>query len=205
MGRFLAVIALAVPMMPLAHAGGGPLGIDHTITYDNSGIWTRSNQLSLQDGVIATELVGALWLGGESPVGRTFWQSIDASVFSGASVQVLKYAFSRARPSQGQNPDAWFQGSCCQSFPSGEVALQASFVSPFIVDYRTEHPWVWALELLPAYDSAARLKTQDHWQTDVLAGWAIGSAFGYYAATRESPFFLSIVPHGFMVGLHASF
>jgi hypothetical protein len=29
------------------HAGGGPLGIDHVLSYDNSGIWKRSNQQAL--------------------------------------------------------------------------------------------------------------------------------------------------------------
>ena len=62
------------------------------------------------------------------------------------------------------------QGRCCDSFPSGEVTLQASFVTPFIANYARDYPWVWALEALPAYDALARLKTQEHWQTDVIAG-----------------------------------
>ena len=71
----------------------------------------------------------------------------------------LKDAFGRARPSQGNNPNLWFQGSGHQSFPSGEVTLQASFVTPFIVNYAADNPWVWALEALPAYDAVARVKS----------------------------------------------
>lgn len=64
---------------------------------------------------------------------------------------------------------------------------------------------MWALEILPAYDAVARVKQGAHWQTDVIAGWALGSAFGYFEAKNKSPFFLSIMPHGVFVGLHSGF
>ena len=67
--------------------------------------------------------------------------------------------------------------------------------------YADRQPWVWALEILPAYDAVARVKQGAHWQTDVIAGWALDTGFGYFAAKNESPFVLSILPHGFMVGL----
>jgi hypothetical protein len=34
-----------------AWAGGGPFGIDHRVTYDDSGIWNRSIQKNLAMGV----------------------------------------------------------------------------------------------------------------------------------------------------------
>ncbi|HVA55901.1 MAG TPA: phosphatase PAP2 family protein [Gammaproteobacteria bacterium] len=191
--------------IPLIVGVGNLLGIDHRLNYTDSGIWKRSSQLDLEYGVVLTEIGGALWYGGESRVGRTFWQSIDASAFSALTVQVLKYSFSRARPYQSASPNHWFQGSCCQSFPSGEVTLQASFVTPFILEYHQQDPWVWGLEALPLYDALARMKTQGHWQTDVLSGWALGTAFGIFAHNRKMPFFLSVMPHGIMVGWHTSF
>ncbi len=191
--------------IPLIVGVGGLIGIDHRLPDDNSGIWKRSNQLDLEYGVILTEIGGALWYGGESRIGRTFWQSIDASTFSALTVQALKYGFSRARPYQSASPNHWFQGSCCQSFPSGEVTLQASFVTPFILEYHQQDPWVWGLEALPLYDALARMKTQGHWQTDVLSGWALGTAFGVFAHNRNIPFFLSVMPHGMMLGWHTSF
>lgn len=191
--------------IPLIVGAGNLLGIDHRLNNDNSGIWKRSNQLDLEYGVVLTEIGGALWLGGENRLGHTFWQSMDATTFSAMTVQVLKYSFSRARPSQTSSPNQWFQGSCCQSFPSGEVTLQASFVTPFILEYNQDHPWVWSLEALPLYDALARMKTQGHWQTDVLSGWALGTAFGFFAHNRNTPFFLSVMPHGVMVGWQTSF
>lgn len=184
-------------------AAGGPLGIDHRLPYDDSGVWARRDQLLLEKATIVTELGGALWLGGDDPLGRTYWQSVDASAFTAASVEIMKHAFGRERPSQTDDPNQWFKGG--QSFPSGEVGLQASFVTPLIAEYSQDHPWVWSLELLPAYDAVARMKTQGHWQTDVLAAWGLGTAWGIYAHDRQMPFFLSLMPHGIAIGLHATF
>ncbi len=184
-------------------AASGPLGIDHRLPYDDSGIWKRSDQLFLAKAVIVTEVGGALWLGGEDRLGQTYWRTVDASAFSAISVELMKHAFGRERPSQTGDPNQWFKGG--QSFPSGEVALQASFVTPLIAEYSQDHPWVWGLEILPAYDAVARMKTQGHWQTDVLAGWAVGTAWGLYAHDRKSPFFLGVMPHGIVIGLHLSF
>ncbi|HVC00858.1 MAG TPA: phosphatase PAP2 family protein [Steroidobacteraceae bacterium] len=188
-----------------AHAGGGPIGIDHEWSLDQSGIWARSNQTALEFGVVAVEAAGSLWFGNDNRIGHTFWQSADASIIAGLGATALKYTFSRARPYQGRGPNAWFQGSCCQSFPSGEVTLQASFVTPFIVNYRKDHPWVWALEALPVYDAIARMKSQAHWQTDVLAGYVLGSAVGYWSTTRHVPIMVEILPRGLSVGFYKRF
>ena len=200
---FLLAIVLSLPCA--ANAGGGPLGIDHRLSFDDSGIWARHNQLALEYGVIAVEAGGALALGANDPFGRTLWQTIDASVASALVAQAAKYAFSRERPGPGNDPNAWFKGRCCQSFPSGEVTLQAAFVTPIIANEHAEHPWVWALEALPVYDAIARMKVQAHWQTDVLAGFALGTGFGILATKRETPFFVSILPGGVTAGIHASF
>lgn len=186
-------------------AGGGPLGIDHQLNYDNSGIWKRGNQLALQNVLIAGEVVGAIWEGGESRFGRTCWQSIDSTVLSGVSAQVLKLAFSRSRPSEGNDPNDFFAGHGHESFPSGEVTLVSSVVTPFVLEYGSDHPAVYALELLPVYDAIARMKVQAHWQTDVLAGFLIGTAAGYFAHAHGSPVILGVLPHGFTVGLRHEF
>ena len=200
---FLAL--LLVGAKDCAHADGGPLGIDHAWALDQSGIWARHYQTALQFSVIAVEVGGALWLGNDDRLGHTFWQTIDSSVVAGIASEALKLTFSRARPNQGNDPDKWFQGRCCESFPSGEVTLQASFVTPLIVNYRNDTRWIWALELLPLYDSIARLKSQAHWQTDVLAGWALGSAVGYWSASRKTPIFVQVLPRGVSIGLSKRF
>ena len=181
-------------------AGGGPLGIDKVVTFDQSGIWSRHNQVLLESLTFLTIAGGALWEGGESRLGKTYWQAVDSVVLSTALSTAGKYAFERSRPSQSSNPDLWRQGNGHYSFPSGEVTFIASAITPFVIEYGRDNPWVYALELLPAYDGIARVKSRAHWQTDVLAGWALGTATGYYASTRSSPFMLSVMPRAVHVG-----
>jgi hypothetical protein len=196
--RILAISMLATPM---AHAGSGPFGIDHEWSFNQSGIWARKYQTGLEVGVITVEVGGALWLGNDDTAGHVFWQSIDASVVAGVTSFALKKATGRARPGQGNNPSAWFKGNCCESFPSGEVTLQASFVTPFIAHYAHDHPLVWALEILPVYDGMARMKSQAHWQSDVIAAWLLGTGAGYWATTRSVPLSVQILPGGVSVGI----
>lgn len=188
-----------------ADAGGGPLGIDHEWTLDQSGIWARKYQNALEYGVVAVEVAGSLWLGNDNELGHTLWQTVDATVISGVGAQLLKYGFGRARPTQGNNPNAWFKGSHHQSFPSGEVTVQASFVTPLIVNYARQNPWIWSLEILPVYDAVARMKSQAHWQSDVTAGWALGTAIGYWSTTRDPPLSVQILPGGLSVGFYKRF
>src|SRR6185437_2681689 len=196
--------ALLAAHTPAALAGGGPLGIDSRLSYDNSGIWARSNQDALIDSMVALVGVGALWEGGDDRLGKTFWQSVDAGVFSGVAATALKYVFSRERPSQTSDPNRWFTGHG-QSFPSGEVTTTSSLVTPFVLEYGRDHPAVYALELLPIYDGIARLKARGHWQTDVLAGFALGTAAAYFLHRPGTPIILSVLPHGFEIGFRKEF
>ncbi|MCP1373940.1 phosphatase PAP2 family protein [Dyella lutea] len=181
-------------------AAGGPFGIDHRLHYDNSGIWKRNNQLALMYGSILTVGVGALALGDNDKLGDTFWRSVDSMVITGVAATGMKYTFRRERPSQTASPDQWFKSSHAQSFPSGEVAAISAAVTPFIVNYGDEHPAVYALALLPAYDAVARMKVRGHWQSDVLVGAALGTGIGIWSAKRKSPLILSWLPGGFQVG-----
>ncbi|MEJ2345192.1 MAG: phosphatase PAP2 family protein [Gammaproteobacteria bacterium] len=197
--------ALLLSAVPGAYAAGGPLGIDHKLAYDNSGIYKRSYQKDLIVGMIVGETAGALWEGNNTRLGHTLWQSVDASILGGVSSSALKLIFTRARPSQTNDPNKFFQGGKHYSFPSGEVTTVAAIVTPLIAEYHTDHPWVYALEALPLYDAVARMKVHGHWQTDVLAGWALGTALGLYAHSRKTPLTLEVLPGGFAVGLRTRF
>ena len=196
--RLCAVLFALAPCVACA-------GIDHEWSLDENGIWARKYQTGIEYGVIAVEISGALWFGNDNELGHTMWQTLDSSIISGLTADVLKRATGRARPEQGNNPNAWFRGSCCESFPSGEVTLQASFVTPFIVNYARENPWIWGLEVLPVYDAIARLKSQAHWQTDVIAGWALGTGVGYWTSTWKTPLTVRVLPGGLSIGLSKRF
>src|SRR4249919_632260 len=206
--RFLTCLfVLLTTLSPsCAFAGGGPFGIDHLVTYDDSGIWNRKYQKQLAAGAALTVIGGALFADNDSRMGRTFDQSLDAMVLTGATTTVMKYAFSRPRPSEDSNPDDFFKGDGHKSFPSGEVAEISAVVTPFIAEYHEDHPAVWALALLSTYDAMARVKVNGHWQSDVIVGAAIGVAWGIWAHKRKSPWIMGALPHhGVMVAYEKRF
>lgn len=209
-GKFLqrmtaAICGTASIFCSCAVAGGGPLGLDHKLTYDNDGPISRGVQLLVEDMTLVTIVGGALWEGGNSRLGKTSWQALDASALGVASSTALKGVFTRSRPMQSDNPDLWFQGKGHYSFPSGEVTFVTAAITPFVLEYGEDHPAVYALELLPVYDAIARMKVSGHWQTDVLAGFALGTAAGYLAHRQDSPWMLKALPGGAAVGLKVRF
>lgn len=183
-----------------AQAGSGLLGIDHRLHYDNSGIWKRSNQHALIYGTLIAVGGGAIAFGDDNKLGDTFWRSIDALLVTSAATTAMKYTFQRERPSETSDPDRFFKGSHAKSFPSGEVAAMSAAVTPFIVNYGEDHPAIYALALLPAYDAVARMKTHGHWQSDVLVGAAVGAGIGVWSARRSSSLSVGWLPGGFSVG-----
>lgn len=183
-----------------AFAAGGPLGIDHRLHYDNHGIWKLGVQRTVVYGSVVSVVGGAILLGDDDRLGDTLWRSVDALALGSLTTKGLKRVFRRERPEDTSDPDKFFSGSKNRSFPSGEVTTMAAVVTPIIMNYREDHPMVYALALLPAYDAVARLKVRGHWQTDVLAGAAIGTGFGIWASRRDSPLILSWLPGGFRVG-----
>jgi undecaprenyl-diphosphatase len=196
--------ALTLVLLGLA-APASAEGLDHRLDFDDSGIWDESVQDAVLYGLIGAEIAGAFWQGGDTRVGRVLWQSIDASSAGFLTGEVMKRVFTRVRPSDADDPDLWFEGGSNDSFPSGSVIAVTSIVTPFVLEYRKDHPAIYALELLPVYMAIGRLKAQEHWQTDVIAGFAIGTAWGVLAHRRESPFILNLLPDGVQVGFSKRF
>jgi PAP2 superfamily protein len=184
---------------------GGPLGIDHKVEPDNDGIWLRPAQKVVLYTSVAAAVGGALWEGGETRLGKTLWQSIDATIGGTIAAEGMKRVFTRERPANTDDPNQWFKGGSNHSFPSGEVTTITAVITPLVLEYGREYPAVYALELLPLYDGISRVKTQSHWQSDVLAGFVLGTATGYLAHTLKQPLTLTVLPHGFAIGLKAKF
>jgi membrane-associated phospholipid phosphatase len=200
-----ALFGLALTVTPLAASAGGFLGIDTRVGGQATGIWSRTNQQILQD-VTPLVVVGlALWEGDNSRLGHASWQSVDSLVIGTVTSEAMKRIFSRARPTQTDDPNQWFKGSGHRSFPSGEVMEITTAITPYVLEYGKDHPAVYALELLPLYDGIARVKSHAHWQTDVLASFVIGTGIGYYSHSRNVPISVQLLPHGVTVGWKMTF
>jgi membrane-associated phospholipid phosphatase len=186
-----AATLLACTLSLSAHAGG----FDHRLGGDPGGFWRHA------DGVAAVALAatagGALYLGSEDRTGRALWQGGEAFVLSYAASTLLKSAAGRERPSETDDPHRWHRGG--DSFPSRHAAGTAALVTPLIMEYGREQPAVWLLAALPAYQMVSRVKTRDHWQSDVVAGAALGVAAGYLEHQR-GPWSVQLLPGGVFVG-----
>lgn len=67
---------------------------------------------------------GALCEGGDSRLGRTFWQATDSLLLTSLAPEGSKRVFRRQRPINSNNPDTWFgshHGASC------DHALQVPF------------------------------------------------------------------------------
>jgi membrane-associated phospholipid phosphatase len=203
--KIVATLLSAVVAVPALAQNCGWSRIDHEVSYDASGVWNPDVYRGVVGVLTLAQVGGALWEGAESRFGRTMWQGIDSELISGVGATAGKYIFTRVRPSTENNPCLWFQGGHNYSFPSGEAAVAAGLVTPYVIEYARDYPAAYALLLLPLYVGAGRIKNQAHWQTDVLAGWAVGGLSGWYAHSRDVPLLIEVLPHGFSVWLKTTF
>ena len=183
----------------------GPLGLDHRLDLDTSGIWANSNQKVVEYGSALLLLGGAFYEGNTSRIGKTLWRSVDAMLLGDVSAAAGKAILRRQRPIDGNDPNAFFKSGTDKSFPSGEMTHITAIVTPLILEYRQDTPQVWLLAVLPAYVGIARLKAQAHWQTDILASVALGAGAGYFAHQRHDSWSASVLPGGFSVGYRKTF
>jgi undecaprenyl-diphosphatase len=189
----------------LCFACGAMADIDHRLNFDESGIWARSNERAVRYLSAVAVVGGALYEGSDSRLGATFWKASESMIAANVAAEALKRITRRARPSEGNDPNDWFGSTSHKSFPSGEVSHITAVVTPFIAEYAREYPAVWGLAALPVYVGVARMKSQAHWQTDVLAGVALGACIGYYEYTRKSAWMVTVLPRGITVGMRKQF
>ena len=204
LGAIAVLLVLALPV-PTAAQNCGWSRIDHLVSHDDSGVWNPGVSRGIFWALTAAQVGGAVWEGSETRFGKTMWQGIDSELLAALGAQAGKYIFTRVRPNTEDNPCLWFQGGSNHSFPSGEASATASLVTPYIIEYGRDDPAVYALLLLPLYAGVTRVKNQAHWQTDVLAGWAVGGLSGWYAHSRDVPIMIELLPHGFQVGYRKTF
>lgn len=174
--------------------------IDHRWAYNASGPWAPRTYRALVETLAVADVGGALWEGADTRLGRTLWQGIDSTLIADLGAETGKHIFSRERPTEANDPCLWFKGGSHYSFPSGEAAVAAGLVTPYVLEYGRDNPAAFGLLLLPLYIGAARVKNQAHWQSDVIAGWTIGGLSGWYAHQRDTPLTVAVLPRGITIG-----
>ena len=193
--------AIACTLALLPNAGRAD-SLDHRVSKDTSGIYSVQDAVPITLGLFAAGC--ALWQGTEDRLGKTCWEAGESGVASAVVAEGLQFITGRQSPAATSDPNRWFSGGK-GSFPSTHVSVTTAIVTPFIYQYFHDDPAVAALAVLPMYEMVARVKAQQHWQTDVLAGAALGFAIGSYEAHRNNPLVFSLLPGGAYVGFHHSF
>jgi len=160
--------------------------LDHKVHNDDSGFWGIHDEVAIASAIGIVGL--ALYEGTQSRLGKTTWQSLDAGVLSQLLATLAKESTGRKRPKDAQSPYEWGEGG--KSFFSGHTAGMTALVTPYVLEYQKDTPWIHLLWLLPLHQMVGRVKAQEHWQSDVLAGAIAGFASGYYASKRDYPFLL---------------
>ena len=174
---------------------------DSVVDRPYTPFWQAHYRLPLYTGIAVTGL--AAYEGTQSRLGKTAFQSLDATLLSQIATEGIKRATGRLRPRATPDPNRWFEGG--KSFPSGHVSSTTALVTPFILEYGNDYPLTHLLWLFPIYEAEGRLRAHAHWQSDVLVGAAVGFVCGYVAHQRKTPLILYFDSDKVVVGLKYRF
>jgi membrane-associated phospholipid phosphatase len=127
---------------------------------------------------------GAVYAAGrlqaDDELAETGLLATEAVLGAEALVVVLKTGVGRLRPESEADESSFRPFSLksdYDSFPSGHTA--GAFALASVFTQRSQAPWVpWAAYGFAGLVGAARLVSDDHWASDVLAGAAIGEIMG---------------------------
>jgi len=116
---------------------------------------------------------------------------VQASLYSGVIVTVIKHVAHRQRPFQtnphnpylwdGPNTDNWGH----TSFPSGHTIMTFTFAAVLATHYN-DNLWVpITVYSLATLEGMARMYDDKHWSSDVFVGAALGYAIGTFVVNRN--------------------
>jgi hypothetical protein len=158
---------------------------------NNPGLATDTNSYDLQDAVPAVAALVGTWvfatLAKDNDGRHESKVMAEAAALSVSTAFMLKFATGRERPNETSDPNSWRAGS--DSFPSvhvtAAVAIGTVLAESGNDDYR------WARRVLGygigAFTGYERLKHNDHWLSDSVAGAALGWASARFVLDQDAP------------------
>jgi membrane-associated phospholipid phosphatase len=169
-----------------------------------------TNSYSLQDALPAGGVFVATWLSanllGDNAGRREAWAMFEAAGLSSVAGYVFKYAAGRSGPNDTSDPNAWRKGGF-GSFPSEHTT--AAFAIGTVLAESGSDDFRWARRILGygvgIFTGYERLKHNQHWLSDTVAGAALGAATAHFTMDRvyrnpeESNLSITPVPGGAML------
>lgn len=115
---------------------------------------------------------------GNNRLSQTAYAAMQAGISAGVIAETGKWAFGRSRPNtnEGKGLHGFESSNRRHSLPSSHVAVATAVVTPFAQEY--DMPVLYALPALTQY---ARMRSREHWFSDVVAGSLLGVAAGQYS------------------------
>lgn len=181
---------------------------DHVRNHFGPQRFESGDPHSLRDFVPVAALGGAVLLQGlmgDKPALSTSFDMMEAAVFAGGTSFALKFVAGRRRPNETLDSSRWFKSG--DSFPSTHTAVAFAAATAF-AERDSENP---IARRIVAYGLATgtaylRLKDNQHWLSDAVAGAAIGISTGLYVnhrgvGSKHSASNWSIAPMGDGIGI----
>jgi membrane-associated phospholipid phosphatase len=180
--------------------GGGIAAIAASHHYDNQvrthfikteGPNVGSTSDDLQDALPTVAVLGATWLYAgwveDSAGRREAYNMLEASGLSTVSVYVIKFAAGREDPYQTSDPNQWFKSNG-KSFPSEHTAAAFAVGTVLAESGNDEYRWLrrllgYGLGVATGYE---RLKHNQHWLSDTVAGAVLGNASAHFVLNRHA-------------------
>lgn len=144
---------------------------------------------SLQQAAPAAALVAGTWVAAILLQDRSgyqeTWSMLEAGALSTVSGLALKYAFGRERPNDTADSNAWFSSG--DSFPS--LHTTAAFAIGTVLAESGNDRYRWVRRTLGYGVAGAtaylRLRDNEHWLSDTVAGAALGMATAHFVMNRR--------------------
>lgn len=147
------------------------------------------NSEDVHDAIPTAAVFGATFvyanLIGDSGGRQEAWAMLEAAGLSGVTDYALKFAAGRETPGQTSDPNGWFKSG--SSFPS--LHSTAAFAVGTVLAESGNDDVRWLRRLLGyglgVFTSYERLKHDQHWLADTVAGAALGTASAHYVMNRR--------------------
>jgi undecaprenyl-diphosphatase len=177
-------------------ASAASIGIAHHYDSDvrshfikTEGADAGASSKDLEDFLPTVAVLGATWLYAgieDSSAGhRETYSMFEAAVLSGITSEAFKFALGREGPNDTSDPNQWFKGG--GTFPSLHVT--AAFAVGTVLAESGNDEFRWLRRLfgygLGAGTAYLRLKHNQHWLSDTVAGAALGISSAHFTMNRH--------------------
>jgi membrane-associated phospholipid phosphatase len=162
---------------------------DHFATGSKAVLNGGQDRNSLRDAVPAAALIAGSGLYAafidDHDGYREIWSLIEAGAFSGATAEVLGYAFGRERPDETAAPNEWHTGA--DSFPSLHTTVAFAVGTVFAESGNDEYRWIRRIIGYGVASATGYVRVQEnvHWLSDSVAGAALGIATARFVLNRQ--------------------